>query len=129
SAADCAPAPERENPAVDAALSCTNGPANGPGTATFLHYVDLERLAADHAADAATRALPEGDITGCRDGSATTGSWTRNRETGALACYAEAATGTTIDWTDPRNRTRAVVTRSDGDAAVLYDWWSFGGFL
>ncbi|MFB9381927.1 serine/threonine-protein kinase [Pseudonocardia petroleophila] len=129
SAANCAPAPDRESPAVDAALTCTDGPANGPGTATFLHYAAEAQLAADHAADATARALPEGDITTCRDGTATAGSWSRNRETGALACYAEAATGATIDWTDPRTRTRAVVTRSDGDAAVLYDWWSFGGFL
>jgi len=129
SAANCAPSPDRETPAVDAALSCTDGPSNGPGTASFAHYRDVDALASDHAADAAGRTLPEGDITACRAGTATTGRWTRNRDGGALSCFADPATGTTIDWTDPRNRTRAVVTRSDGDTAVLYDWWFSGGFL
>ena len=129
SAANCDPAPDRETATVDAALTYTGGPADGPGTASFVHYRDVGALASDHAADAAGRDLPAGAAAACRDGTATTARWSRNRDSGALSCFVDAATGATIDWTDPRNRTRAVVTRSDGDAAVLYDWWFSGGFL
>ncbi|MBW0127227.1 serine/threonine protein kinase [Pseudonocardia oceani] len=129
SAANCAPAPEREDAVVDAALACTGGPANGPDTATFLHYRDSGALSSVHASDATARGLSTGDITGCRTGTATTGGWIRNAENGALSCWSEPAVGATIDWTDPRNRARALVVRADGDTAVLYDWWSLGGFL
>ncbi|MHA6781331.1 serine/threonine-protein kinase [Pseudonocardia saturnea] len=128
-AANCTSAPERVDATVDAAVTCTGGPANGPGTAVFLRYRDADALEAAHAADTAARRLPDGDITACRAGTPTAGGWQRGREAGALACYAEAATGATIDWTDPRVPARAIVTRSDGNAAVLYDWWSAGGFL
>lgn len=114
---------------IDATVTCTDGPANGPGTAVFLRYRDADRLAAAQTADAAARGLPDGDNTGCRAGKPTSGGWERGRQAGRLACFTEAATGITIDWTDPRVPARAIVTRSDGDAAVLYDWWSADGFL
>ncbi|WP_300008907.1 serine/threonine protein kinase [Pseudonocardia sp.] len=126
---DCVPAPEREGAAVDAAVTCAGGPADGPSSAVFLHYRDLGALTDAHEAEVTARGLPVGDISTCRDGTATSGEWVRGTTGGLLLCRDDATAGAVIEWTETRLLTRAVVSRTDGDSAVLYDWWSAGGFL
>jgi hypothetical protein len=127
--ADCVPAPDREDTAVDAAVTCDGGPEDGPSDAVFLHYRELGALEAAHRAEAAARGLPDGDISTCRVGTAVSGRWDRGTAGGLLLCRDDATTGAVIEWTETRVLARGIVSRTDGDAAVLYDWWSAGGFL
>ena len=106
---NCVPAPEREGGRVDAAVTCVGGPANGPSSAVFLHYVDEASLRDAQLVEITARGLPaDGDVELCRS---------------------DADAGAVIEWTETRARARGLLARSDGDATALYAWWSTRGFL
>ncbi len=128
---NCVPAPEREGGRVDAAVTCVGGPANGPSSAVFLHYVDEASLRDAQLVEITARELPaDGDVELCRDGTPAAGSWNRGSSvTGLLLCRSDAGAGAVIEWTETRARARGPLARSDGDATALYAWWSTRGFL
>lgn len=127
----CTPAPERENADIDAAVACPGGPAGGPSSAVFLHYRTPAGLEAAQQVTMTTRGLTAvpSDTGQCRAGTPVATTWTRGSSSGRLTCYADAASGAVLEWTEPRALARGILTRSDGDAAALYDWWAAVGFL
>jgi serine/threonine-protein kinase len=124
--ASCTSATAPALPGLVESVHCASGPAGGPDAADFLLFADA--AAADQAAlaDSGRRALPtRGE---CRNGDQVQTTWQRDgREAGLLSCYTDRGVRT-MRWTDRRARSMGVVSRSDGDAAGLYAWWTRSDF-
>jgi serine/threonine-protein kinase len=121
-AASCGSDPERPR-AATAALRCGAGPTGGPDTAEFVRFADVDALDRVAADEVRGRNLPL-DTGSCRDGAAVQTTWSKNGQVaGLLACYPNPA-GRTLRWTDHAALASGVITRTDGNSAALYDWWT-----
>ena len=68
-------------------------------------------------------ALPEGD---CASAIEAHGRWEFGPARGRILCY-QVESGARLVWTYDGTDIIAIATRSDGDAAALYQWWLANG--
>ena len=124
--ASCTSAAAPALPGLVEAVHCASGPTGGPTAADFLLFADANTADQAALADSGRRALPaRGE---CRDGDAVQTTWQRDgQEAGLLSCYTDQGVRT-LRWTDRRAHSMGVITRADGDAAGLYDWWTRSDF-
>jgi hypothetical protein len=119
----CASDPDRPASVV-ASVRCTAGPGGLPGSARFQRFTDaasLDKVVADEAED---RGLPL-DTGKCEEGADVQTTWERDGKiVGLLVCYSELDGARTILWTNHSALALGAVTRTDGDAVALYDWWT-----
>ncbi|MGE3289362.1 MAG: protein kinase [Pseudonocardia sp.] len=135
--ANCDPDPQtRDKVGAIAYVNCNNGPSDGPNTASFARFATTDALEKEFlqaAGDARIVASPGAKIDVCRDGRTTLGPWGRNTNTnvvsGQVACVVARSDGAAyLLWSDEETRSFGYVTRADGKAAVLYDWWAGANF-
>ncbi|MGE0300672.1 serine/threonine-protein kinase [Pseudonocardia sp.] len=135
--ANCDPDPQtRDKVGAVAYVNCNNGPADGPGTASFARFATTDALEQEFlraAGDARIVASPSEKIDVCREGRTNLGPWGRNTNTnvvsGQVACVVARGNGAAyLLWSDEETRSFGYVTRADGKAAVLYDWWAGANF-
>ncbi|MGQ0575112.1 MAG: serine/threonine-protein kinase [Pseudonocardia sp.] len=116
-------------------VNCNNGPADGPGTASFARFATTDALDTEFlraAGEARIVASPSEKIDICRRGRTNLGPWGRNNvdvASGQVACVVAAEDGAAyLLWSDNDTLSLGYVTRADGEAAVLYDWWNKANF-
>ena len=108
-------------------LACENGPADGPDGATFSRYDQQSLLDAGFDGAATAANVPQqqdAQHADCRTGvSLATGYAVDNRFAGRVGCYIDPSGAAYLFWSDNAALSFGYLRRTDGDAAVLYDWW------
>lgn len=110
-----------DEPNADVVVTCTSTDPNGFSTAEFRRYSTEHALRTafeNYASD--RRRLHFGDPARCGIEPNIRGiSLVNGTETGDFACP-----GGEMAWTDTSMSAMGIVRRSDGNAQVLYDWWT-----
>jgi serine/threonine-protein kinase len=136
SAQNCTPdTVSRDKVGASAYVNCNSGPSDGPGTASFARFATkdgLQKAFLRAAGDARIVAAPGQRIDICRQGRTNLGPWVVGRQAdvvrGQMACIVAADRAAYLLWSDDATRSFGYVTRADGNAAVLYDWWRKADF-
>lgn len=113
-------------------VECENGPADGPDGATFSRYAQQSLLDGgfDGAATADDVSVQQGaEHAQCRTGATlATGYSVDGRFAGRVGCYLDPSGAAYLFWSDNAALSFGYLRRTDGNAAVLYDWWLANDF-
>jgi len=115
-------------------VACGGGPQTGPSAAQFARFGTKALLDKEfnRQADNAGLTVAQGTQSACRGAAAVRSTWSRDGETGSIACLVgkdiNNATAAFVLWTDTRTLTFGYVRRDDADPAALYDWWNGARF-
>ncbi|GAA4551534.1 serine/threonine-protein kinase [Pseudonocardia xishanensis] len=108
-------------------LACENGPADGPDGATFSRYDQQSLLDAGFDGAATAANVPQkqdAQHADCRTGvSLATGYAVNDKFAGRVGCYLDPSGAAYLFWSDNAALSFGYLRRTDGNAAVLYDWW------
>lgn len=124
---NCTPDPSLETAGRPAGFTCSNAglPPDAPDSANFTLYDDVEGLGGAFAQLLAANAVPATASCPAFPGS---GPYGDPPDGSQVACY-RTADSVSIAWTNASDRTFAIASRFDGDAAALYRWWETRGRL